>query len=135
MSSGRKIFFDFLFHRLKFGHFFAVHYFLYTSSVLILYGNLSGNLNHLKIVFFLNRHCDKTLGNLPYFLSPRLCSNDSSVIKQCRYLISKQCLSLGRGSAEFSILCHVSFPFSVHGTSGHALWTYLPNVFRSAIKR
>ena len=30
-------------------------------------------------------------------------------------------------NSKFSILCHFNFPL-FHGASGHALWTYLPNV-------
>ena len=137
MKSAGQILLDFLLHFIINGNFLSVYGSFTLLPSLSFSGNLCGNLNGFEIVFFSYAHSNDAFSDFTNFLSSCFGSNDFSMIQQIGYLISQQGPFSDR--KFFLIFCTLPFFYLsfILGTSGHALRTYLPNVFykRTAVRR
>ena len=88
MKSAGQILFDLLLYFIVNGNLLAVHNFLHSLTVLVLAGNLCGNLNGLEVILLLHAHSDDAFRDLAHFLGSRFRGNDLSMIEQVGHLSS-----------------------------------------------
>ena len=127
MQSGRHILLDFLLYFVINSNLLTVNNFLNALSVFVLAGNLSSNGNGIEVIFLLDAQRNDALSDLTDFFC--LSSVVTILPLYSRWLpgfltepFSDQMFCL-----IFYTLPLYYFPFNP-GTSGHALWSYSPNV-------
>ena len=121
MQSGRLIFLDLLLNFIVNGNLLAIYNFFYSLAVFVLAGNLSSNGNGIEVIFLLDAQRNDALSDLTDFFCLSFSGNVFTSVQQAEPFSDQMfCLI-------FYTLPLYYFPFNP-GTSGHALWSYSPNV-------
>ena len=89
MKPAWKILLDLLVNFIVYGNFLAVYNFFDSLAVFVLTGNFCLYGNFFEVILFFYSLCNKAFCNLAYFFCLCLCGNDSAIVDQRCYLVSK----------------------------------------------